>query len=275
MKTKTKILLGCGVVAAAAIPLFMLAPGKAREDQKAPFMGRNFAHRGLHTRDKSVPENSLEAFRLATEMGYGIELDVQLSRDGQVVVFHDDTLDRVCGVHGDVSAFSYDELKKMKLCSSEWGIPLFSEVLRVINGRVPVICELKSGKHNRELCQKTHELIAAYRGDICIESFDPSIVKWFRFHAKELLRGQLATQASQYPKPRVSRFKAFLGSRTLLNFLGRPQFIAYMIGETPLAVRIAHLLGAMNVAWTSHEPRNEKGRDCVIFEFYKPRIRFR
>ena len=75
------------IAAAAALPLFLLAPGRATKRQKAPFMGRNFAHRGLHSRDMSVPENSLEAFRLAAKAGYGIELDVQLSRDGQVVVF--------------------------------------------------------------------------------------------------------------------------------------------------------------------------------------------
>ena len=80
--------------AAAGTALFVMAPGASSRRQRAPFMGTNVAHRGLHSRDKSVPENSLEAFRLAAEAGYGIELDVQLSKDGQVVVFHDDTLDR-------------------------------------------------------------------------------------------------------------------------------------------------------------------------------------
>ena len=99
-KTK-KALLACGA-AALAVPTFLLAPGRATKGQKAPFRGRNFAHRGLHSRDKSVPENSLKAFELASAAGYGMELDVQLTRDGQVVVFHDDTLKRVCGVEGTV-----------------------------------------------------------------------------------------------------------------------------------------------------------------------------
>jgi len=85
-------------VAAVAVPLILTAPGKAKKDKKAPFMGRNFAHRGLHSEDKTVPENSLEAFRQARDAGYGMELDVQLSKDGEVVVFHDDTLERICGV---------------------------------------------------------------------------------------------------------------------------------------------------------------------------------
>ena len=82
------------------LALFLLWPGHPSREKAAPFAGRNYAHRGLHSRDKSVPENSLAAFRLAAEAGYGIELDIQLSKDGEVVVFHDDTLDRVCGAFG-------------------------------------------------------------------------------------------------------------------------------------------------------------------------------
>ena len=82
MKQSNKLLLGCCAAAAVALPIYLLAPGKASARQKAPFLGRNIAHRGLHARDKSIPENSLEAFSLAAEMGYGIELDVQLSKDG-------------------------------------------------------------------------------------------------------------------------------------------------------------------------------------------------
>lgn len=272
-KQQSKILLG---LAAAAVPLFMLAPGRASRQQKAPFLGRNFAHRGLHTPDKSVPENSAEAFRLAAESGYGVELDVQLSKDGQVVVFHDDTLDRVCGIHGRVDDYDYSELARMKLCGSEWGIPLFADVLGVVNGRAPIICELKTGPRNEELCRKTYKLISSYRGDVCIESFDPRIVAWFRFHGKDLVRGQLAMLPSQYPDD-VTGGKpfAFLAGHTLLNFLGRPQFIAYEIGAQPLSVRLAQLLGAMKVVWTSHDAMNEQGKDVVIFEYYKPRRVFK
>ena len=276
MKQNKNLLLGCCAVAAAALPVLLVAPGKASARQKAPFFGRNIAHRGLHARDKSVPENSLEAFSLACEMGYGVELDVQLTKDGYVVVFHDDTLDRVCGVHGRVDEYTYSELKKMKLCGTECSIPLFSDVLRLIDGRRPIICELKDGRRNRELCRKTYDLISAYRGEICVESFNPLIVGWFRIHGKDLLRGQLAMPAKEYPEDTPGgKIFAFLASRTMLNFIGRPQFIAYQIGRQPPLVRLAQTLGAMRVAWTSHEPRNEKGKDCVIFEYYKPRQIFK
>lgn len=261
--------------AAAGASLFLLAPGTSSRRQREPFMGTNVAHRGLHSRDKSVPENSLEAFRLAAEAGYGIELDVQFSKDKQVVVFHDDTLDRICGVHARVDELTYDELKELRLCGSDQIIPLFTEVLGVIRGRSPIICELKNGRNNRELCEKTYEIISGYRGDICVESFNPMIVAWFRFHAKDLLRGQLAQPTRFYDAETMSAPLAYALGHTLFNCLARPQFIAYRIGFRPLSVRMSELLGAMRVGWTSHEPRNEAGRDTVIFEFYRPKVKFK
>lgn len=261
--------------AAAAAALLVIAPGRASKRLKAPFMGVNCAHRGLPSRDKSVPENSLEAFRLAAEAGYGIELDVQFSKDKKVVVFHDDTLDRVCGIHARVDELDYDELRKLSLCGSRQTIPLFTEVLSLVRGRSPIIVELKDGKNNRELCERTYELLAEYRGDVCVESFNPMIVAWFRFHAPELLRGQLAQPARYYDAETMSAPLAFALGHTLFNIVARPQFIAYRIGFRPVSVRIAELMGAMRVGWTSHEPRSEAGRDTVIFEFYKPETKFK
>lgn len=270
MKKAPAFLISAAVLAA---PVCLLAPGRASRRQKAPFWGVNFAHRGLHSRDMLIPENSLAAFRRAAELGYGMELDVQLSKDGKVVVFHDDTLDRVCGVPGRVDERNFEELLQLRLCKTEYTIPLFSEVLSVINGRGPLIVELKSGRRNRELCEKTYALLENYKGSVCIESFNPFIVAWFRFHAPELLRGQLSMPMKYYEG--LPKAEGFLLSRTLMNFLARPQFIAYRIGPKPLAVRFAELLGAMKIAWTSHEPRNERGNDGVIFEFYKPKTKFK
>lgn len=266
-----RIKAALAIVAGLAVPFYLIAPGKATKRQKAPFNGRNIAHRGLHSRDRQIPENSLAAFKLATEAGYGVELDVQLSKDGQVVVFHDDTLDRVCGVHARVEDLNYSELRELSLCGSGEGIPLFTDVLNIVKGRGPIICELKNGKRNKELCEKTYAIISDYSGEICIESFNPMIVAWFRFHAPDLLRGQLACTAKDY-NGEVSKPASIILSNLLLNFLARPQFVAYKIGRKPLTVRIANRLGAMRFCWTSHEPRNEKGNDCVIFEFYKPGI---
>ena len=270
---KAGLLLGFSA-AAIGIPLFLLAPGRSTRRQRAPFAGQNFAHRGLHSRDKRIPENSLPAFARAAREGYGMELDVQLTRDGKVVVFHDDTLDRVCGVPGRVENFTFSELRQLRLCGTENTIPLFSEVLNTVRGRTPLIVELKTGRRNRELCEKTYALLSDYRGEVCIESFNPFIVGWFRFHARDLLRGQVASP-TEGSDGSVNRVRAFLLQHCLMNFVSRPQFIAYKIGPRPLTVRLSELLGAMRVGWTSHEPRNEKGRDAVIFEFYRPKVKYK
>ena len=283
MKKSTKFVLGALGCAAAAAGLAALAvaPGKADEAEKAKFYGRNFAHRGLHSYDKSVPENSLAAFRLAVEAGYGMELDVQLSKDGKVVVFHDDDLNRVCGVDKRVDELTFDELRELRLCETEEVIPLFSEVLDLVAGRQPIICELKTGRRNNklwfnnQLCEKTLELIEFYDGDVCIESFDPFIVAWFREHAKHLIRGQLAQPAHYYKNEGLNAISGFVLANTVLNVLSRPNFIAYRVGGTAPGARLSKALGAMDFCWTSHNSANEEGRDAVIFEFYKPESKFK
>ncbi len=271
MKAKHLIAAGC----LAAAPFVLLAPGQASDSKKAPFLGRNFAHRGLHSEDQSVPENSLKAFALAAEAGYGMELDVQLSKDGQVVVFHDDTLDRVCGVARRVDELDYAELKELPLFGTAERMPLFSEVLALVGGRTPLIVELKSGLRNNELCEKTYDLLRTYPGAYCIESFHPMIVAWFRFNAPTVLRGQLAQLPEEYVRAGRKITEGLILGNTLLNVAARPQFIAYRIGPKPLCVRFAEALGAMPVGWTSHSRDGEAGRDAVIFEYYRPGVRYK
>ncbi len=275
MKKKTAARVLLAAAASAALPVCMLAPGRLPEEKKRPFTGVNFAHRGLHSRDESVPENSVEAFRLAAAEGYGVELDVQLSKDGQVVVFHDDTLERVCGVDRRVDELTYAQLQQLRLCGTEHTIPLFSQVLAAYNGAGPMIVELKTGRRNGELCEKTYKLLEKYEGDVCIESFDPRIVAWFRLHAPKIVRGQLAMAAINYPKPKENRLLDYLLSHTMLNFLARPNFIAYdVVPQRPLAVRLCERLGAIKIGWVAHEDRYEEEFDSVIFEYYRPEPRF-
>lgn len=272
MKKSAKIALaaaGCLVT----LPVFLVAPGRATKEMKTPFMHRNLAHRGLHTADKSIPENSLPAFERAASAGYGIELDVQLSRDGEVVVFHDDTLDRVCGVHSRVDEKTLSELQQLHLCGSDCTVPLFTDVLQVIRGRGPLLVELKTGRHNKELCQKTYDILKQYQGAVCIESFDPTIVMWFRFHAPELMRGQLSMRPAEYTEESYRILKYPLGN-VLFNVLARPHFIAYKTGGQPLLVHLSQALGAMRFVWTSHDASNEKHKDAVIFEFYEPELKY-
>lgn len=263
-----------GIFGTAAAAAFLTAPGLSLEEEKAPFLHRNFAHRGLHTEDKTIPENSLPAFERAAAAGYGIELDVQLSKDGEVVVFHDDSLKRVTKVDALLESKTLGELRQLRLCGSEETIPTFKEVLETVGGRGPLIVELKTTKRRKELCEKTYELLKGYDGAYCIESFDPFIVAWFRFHAPKVLRGQLSAHFETKGKPLGSRIILTMGTYCLFNALARPQFIAYEIGDIPLSVRFSYRMGAMKVGWTSRREGNEKDFDAVIFEFYEPSPKF-
>ncbi len=267
------VLIVLAVLCAAAFAIF--APARPDNKKKAPFFGKNIAHRGLYQKDQSIPENSLFAFAKAVEAGYGMELDVQLSRDGQVVVFHDDTLDRVCGVSKRVDELDYAELQELRLCGTDEKIPLFDEVLATVGGKTPMIVELKTGRRNEELCEKTLAALRGYAGEYCVESFDPTIVAWFRKHAPEIYRGQLAQPPKHYRKHGKSRLVSFLLGTTAMNVIARPNFIAYRIGKKTLGVRFAELLGATRVAWTSHDEATEKKFDVVIFEHYLPQTQYK
>ena len=276
MNKAMKVLLPAAGLAAVGLGVtaFLVAPGRARKRSKAQFYGRNFAHRGLYKPDKTIAENSLTAFRAAADNGYGMELDVQLSSDEQVVVFHDDSLKRVCGVDADVDDRTWAELQELGLSGTDEPMPLLSDVFAAVDGRTPIIIELKGGRRNELLCQKTLDLIDRYSGPICVESFEPMIVRWFRLHAPDILRGQLSSQREDLATE-MSPFKAFCVSNLLTNFLTRPQFIAYHVGKKPWTVRLCEAMGAMKVLWTSHDWTSEALADAVIFEFYRPRRKFK
>ena len=238
------------------------------------FKGVFYAHRGLYDNNAGIPENSLPAFRAAAEKGYGVELDVQLSSDGYVVVFHDDTLDRVCGVHGNVADYPLAELQQMKLLDTEEVMPLFTDVLDVLSrGAGPLIVELKYAPNWKPLSEKTRQMLAAYSGPACIESFHPSIVRYFRQEDPERVRGQLAQAARAYGSS-TPKLYAFAVSRVLTNVATRPDFIAYGLGPKPVSARLCGWLGAMKVCWTARGAENHarrmKENDAVIFEHYRP-----
>ena len=269
----TLLMLAVGVMLAALV--FCIAPGKmpdkAKETAKA-FRGLNCAHRGLHAQDQRVPENSLPAFTAAREAGYGIELDVQLSKDGQVVVFHDDDLLRACGIEELVNSLDWKALSALPLFGTRERMPLLNEALETL-GDAPVIVELKSaGANNAALCQKTLDILRAHGRRWCIESFDPRVVAWFRKHAPDVLRGQLSTPPRKFDT--LTKPKAFLLGNLLLNFLSRPHFIAYSDDRRPLPVRLCRTMGPMTAVWTvrpgSDINRCQRENDTVIFEYYIP-----
>lgn len=269
------------VLVFCALLVFLVAPRKASVQQLAPFMRTYVAHRGYFTLDQQIPENSIPAFRNAVEHGYGVELDVQLTKDQQVVVFHDSTLLRACGLDARVDSLTYQEIKEqLFLFGTQERVPLFTEVLATLGGKVPVIVELKRGGDWVRNCELTLALLRNYQGEFCIESFDYRIVRWFYLHAPEIMRGQL----SEYYRHRkdMHPLVAFIARNVLTNFLTRPQFIAYGCKECnkekPLPVRLCERLGAFRVMWTDkpgHDQDWLKTRyDCLIFQHFEPPVRY-
>lgn len=257
--------------------VLLILPGRSTASMRAPFLHRNMAHRGLHTKDKKVPENSLAAFKAAVDAGYGIELDIQFSKDEKIVVFHDDTLKRVCGIEGRVDDYTYEELQKFSLCGTNEHIPLFTDFLAVVNGSVPFILEFKNGPKNDLLCEHAYEILKEYNGDYCIESFQPLIVGWFKRNAPHVLRGQLSAPVSDF-KGQLNKFNAFFLSRLLTNVVCRPHFIAYHKEKRSWLVKLTDHLGAMRVVWTVRDSDDHKQlesiNDTVIFEFYHPEVKY-
>lgn len=147
-----------------------------------------FAHRGLHGPD--VPENSLAAFRAALELGAGIECDVRLSGDGEVMVFHDHRLSRLCGADWMVEATPAAVLAGHRLLDSEETIPWLSELLDLVGGRVPVLIEAKACAGNAaRLAAALAGDLAAYAGPVGVMSFDPFVCRWFARERPYLRRG--------------------------------------------------------------------------------------
>lgn len=247
--------------------LLLLVRPKVKNAPNAA-LTRAYAHRGLH--GNGIPENSLAAFEAACERGVGIELDVQLSKDGEVMVFHDYTLNRMTGVDNKLCKLDAQELCSLSLDGTEQNIPTFAQVLELVGGRVPLLVELKGEDFNTSLCAKVASLLWAYKGDYCIESFNPLLIKEIKKQLPEAYCGLLYTN--------VCRDKKKTGALNLLltwmalNILAKPNFIAYnQADRRSLPVRITTCLyRAPKFVWTVRTDAEmldaKRAGECPIFE---------
>ncbi|MEL3892567.1 glycerophosphodiester phosphodiesterase [Ferrovibrio sp. MS7] len=230
------------------------------------------AHRGLHDIAKGVPENSRLAFQHAIDNGYAIELDVRITGDGQVVVFHDAVLDRLCGKSGRVSEMSLAALKRETILGTTETVPSLNDVLDLVQGRVPLLVEIK--KDNADpagaLEQAVANMLRHYPGPVAVQSFSPRTVAWFRDHAPQFVRGQIACALAEMGK-NLNWYQK-LGLRWMLNrFHGEPMFLAYDVNDlpAPLTARYrAHNLPVISWTVRSKEQRARAAAhaDNIIFE---------
>ncbi len=234
------------IVVLIALILFLICPALRRHPDRKELSGLNIAHRGLHNED--IPENSLAAFQNAVDHGFAIENDIHITADGRIVVFHDDTLTRMCGVDKKIEDLTLAELKELRLKDTNESIPTLEETLELVGGKVPLLIEFKCPniKTCEPLCRAANKILEEYHGKYFIQSFFPFVPRWYKKHNKSVLRGQLSTGG--FAKQSLPHF---LLANLLINFLSRPDFVSYEYKyKNNIFRRLTTLLGALPVCWT-------------------------
>ena len=219
------------------------------------------AHRGLHD-NKTLPENSLGAFENAIAHGYGIEFDVWLTNDGELIVHHDPTLKRTCGQPVKTTCVDSSRLNDYKLMNTEHHIPTFRQTLELVNGQVNLVIEIKPTRAVEATCSKVWEQLKEYKGNYCIESFDPNVVRWWAKNHPEIILGQLCDR--------------YLFHKIMVRSLKQYRFVDFMaVCIKNLPSRYYQKIKSINkdmliITWTVRTPAQlelaKKYSDNFIFE---------
>ena len=237
---------------------------------------RPVAHRGLH--GNGVIENSLSAAATALAANYAIEVDLQLSADGEIVVFHDDTLERLTTETGPVGERTVAELTRIKLASSGDTIPTLAELLTLVAGKTPLVLELKSPWNgDTKLAEKLATQLRDYAGPVAAMSFDPDLVAALKANAPGLPRGIVAERWYGYKDwDFLSSGRKHALGLLLHIFRTKPHFVAYAQFDLPaIAPLIARFLFGMPLLTWTVRTENERSRvskwvNQLIFEHIRP-----
>lgn len=237
---------------------------------------RPIAHRGLH--GNGLVENTLGAAAAAVAANYGIEVDLQLSADGEVMVFHDTTLDRLMTASGPLASLTVAELKKVAFRDCAERIPTLQELLQTVAGRTPLVLELKSeGDGDLRLPERVAKILVGYEGPVAAMSFDPLMVAAMRKFAPGLPRGIVAERYYDDPgwTGLTARQKFWLGN--LLDIpKTSPHFIAYYVRDLPATAPLLarYVLGMKLLTWTvrteADVKRARRWANQMIFEGFRP-----
>ncbi|MCC8122398.1 MAG: glycerophosphodiester phosphodiesterase [Oscillospiraceae bacterium] len=227
------------------------------------------AHRGLHGEGK--PENSIPAFLAAADHHYGIELDVRLTQDGEIVVFHDAGTHRMTGQHHLVKDATFSALRALRLSGTPYTIPRLTEVLDAVHGRVPIVIEIKNTGRAGKLEETLLTVLQNYDGAFAVASFDPFSLQYFKKNSPEMLRGQIA---SQFKGETLSGAAKFMLRNLLLNSVSAPDFISYNIHDLPNKSVAQARKTLCVLGWVVRNARDlqiaKKYCDNIIFENITP-----
>ena len=239
---------------------------------------RPIAHRGLHDRAQGIVENTLSAANAAIARNFAIECDVQDTADGEAVVFHDHTLDRLTDQRGPLRERTAAELTSLAIAATADRIPSLQAFLERVNGRVPLVIEIKS-RFNGDLglTKRTVEIVSAYSGPVALKSFDPAIVGALRGIAPDLPRGIVAQTRYDDQEWQALSEETRHGMANLLHMPHtQPHFVSWRVGDLPLAAPFLcrHLGGMPVMTWTvrteDHRRRAAAHADQMVFEGFVP-----
>jgi len=239
-------------------------------------IARPIAHRGLHDAARGIVENTAGAIDAAIAGRYGIEVDLQISGDGEAMVHHDDALGRLTDGDGRLAEMSAAELKRVPFRASAERMLTLPELLERVGGRVALVLELKSRFDGEDrLVARVARALASYAGPVAAMSFDPVIVAALRRIAPHLRRGIVAERRFAELPPRSAAWRRPALAHLLHAPMTRPDFVAYRVDDLPApATRVARLLGLPVLTWTvrtaAQRQRAAQHADQMIFEGFRP-----
>ena len=226
------------------------------------------AHRGLH--GETFPENSIGAFTAAAQSGFAAELDVRPLADGKIAVFHDEGLSRMTGSDGYICTLNSEQVKALRLLKTDERIPLLSEVFEAVNGKTPLLIEIKNPNKVGAFEQSLVKLLGEYKGEFAVQSFNPYALEYLKHNAPQIIRGQLS---SFFKNSNISKFKRYALKRLLFNKFTHPDFISYEFTDLPNRWVIRS--GLPVLAWTIRSQEDYDAVqglcDNIIFESFLPK----
>jgi glycerophosphoryl diester phosphodiesterase len=229
------------------------------------------AHRGLH--DETRPENSLGAIEAAVRQGFPVEIDVQNSIDGRAIVFHDWNLHRLTGLDARVKFTTAAAIGKLRLAGGSEPVPLLEDVLDLVNGRQPLIIEIKNRGRPCALEPEVSRILRGYRGTVAIHSFNPFSLGWFRRNHPGLCRGQISCS---FDTDDMAGWKKLILTHYGMNWMSRPHFISHHWKQLPaiLPIILRRFLRIPLLTWTVRNLEEQatalQHADNVFFEGYLP-----
>jgi glycerophosphoryl diester phosphodiesterase len=239
---------------------------------------RPIAHRGLHDAAAGVVENTASAVQRAIDGNFGIEVDLQITADGEAVVFHDETLDRLTTQTGPLAALTASALKAIAFKQTSDRIISLGELCDMVAGRVTLLLELKSlHDGDQRLPQRMADVLSSYSGPVAAMSFDPEQVLALRLAAPRLTRGITAGgwKPGERKQTAAKRGKSN-GGYAWDALRMRPHFVAYAVQELPAALPMMarYLFGMPLLTWTvrsaADRARADRWADQMIFEGFRP-----